>query len=139
MTRCVFCIIFSKISNEPWKLKGVTSRKPLRRPSSAKKLPLLTADIILQAARVASLKQVCTKFTTVNYFKNKMSAAVVTGALRGWYRSPPPPPTNPISTRETKFMIFFFFFFFCYSLFCTSKLSKKGSTLKGKNLVQGGG
>ncbi|XP_052230384.1 leucine-rich repeat and IQ domain-containing protein 1-like [Dreissena polymorpha] len=54
------CHPWSKVSNEPWKLKGGVTQKPLRRPSAAKKLPLLSEDVILQAAKVVSLKQVTT-------------------------------------------------------------------------------
>jgi hypothetical protein len=55
-------LFFSKVSNEPWKLKAGVSRKPLRRPSSAKKMPLLSEDVIIQAAKVASLKMVCSSY-----------------------------------------------------------------------------
>ncbi|XP_067654966.1 leucine-rich repeat and IQ domain-containing protein 1-like [Haliotis asinina] len=54
------CLPWSKVSNEPWKLKGGVSKKPPRRPSSAKKLPPLSEDVITAAARVATLKQVTT-------------------------------------------------------------------------------
>ncbi|XP_046573788.1 leucine-rich repeat and IQ domain-containing protein 1-like isoform X2 [Haliotis rubra] len=54
------CLPWSKVSNEPWKLKGGVSKKPPRRPSSAKKLPPLSEDVIIAAARVATLKQVTT-------------------------------------------------------------------------------
>ncbi|XP_052797623.1 leucine-rich repeat and IQ domain-containing protein 1-like [Mya arenaria] len=54
------CLPWSKVSNEPWKLKGGISKKPLRRPSSAKKMPMLADDVIIQSARVASMKMVTT-------------------------------------------------------------------------------
>ncbi|XP_071100277.1 leucine-rich repeat- and IQ domain-containing protein 1-like isoform X2 [Haliotis cracherodii] len=54
------CLPWSKVSNEPWKLKGGVSKKAPRRPSSAKKLPPLSEDIVIAAARVATLKQVTT-------------------------------------------------------------------------------
>ncbi|KAL3842586.1 hypothetical protein ACJMK2_020580, partial [Sinanodonta woodiana] len=54
------CISWSRVSNEPWKLKPATSKKPLRRPSSAKKLPLLSESVITAAARAESLRQVTT-------------------------------------------------------------------------------
>jgi len=49
---------FSKVSNEPWKLKASTSKRPARRPSSAKKLAMLEENVITTAAKVASLRQV---------------------------------------------------------------------------------
>nr|KAG5699220.1 hypothetical protein BaRGS_012741 [Batillaria attramentaria] len=54
------CLPWSKISNEPWKLKSATGGKAPRRPSSAKKLSPLPNDVILAAAQVASLRQVTT-------------------------------------------------------------------------------
>ncbi|KAL4225103.1 Leucine-rich repeat and IQ domain-containing protein 1 [Mactra antiquata] len=54
------CLPWSKVSNEPWKLKAGLSRKPLRRPSSAKKIPPIPDDMIIQSAKVASLKMVTT-------------------------------------------------------------------------------
>ncbi|XP_041367089.1 leucine-rich repeat and IQ domain-containing protein 1-like [Gigantopelta aegis] len=54
------CIPWSKVSNEPWKLKPGTKKKPPRRPSSAKKLSPLTDEIITVAARAATLRQVTT-------------------------------------------------------------------------------
>ncbi|XP_076450299.1 uncharacterized protein LOC143286570 [Babylonia areolata] len=54
------CLPWSKISNEPWKRKSGTGEKVPRRPASAKKLPPLPDNLILEAAKVASLKQVTT-------------------------------------------------------------------------------
>ncbi|ESO97518.1 hypothetical protein LOTGIDRAFT_77718, partial [Lottia gigantea] len=54
------CLPWSKISNEPWKLKADSSKKPPRRPHSAKKLPPLDDQIILASAQCKSLKQVTT-------------------------------------------------------------------------------
>ncbi|XP_071121104.1 leucine-rich repeat- and IQ domain-containing protein 1-like [Mytilus edulis] len=54
------CTPWSKVSNEPWKLKASTSKRPPRRPSSAKKLHMLEESIITTAAKVASLRQVTT-------------------------------------------------------------------------------
>ncbi|CAG2250295.1 unnamed protein product [Mytilus edulis] len=48
---------YCKVSNEPWKLKASTSKRPPRRPSSAKKLHMLEESIITTAAKVASLRQ----------------------------------------------------------------------------------
>ncbi|XP_052676986.1 leucine-rich repeat and IQ domain-containing protein 1-like [Crassostrea angulata] len=53
------CMPWSKVSNEPWKLKTGTS-KSMRRPTSAKKLQALSEDTILMAARVSTLRQVTT-------------------------------------------------------------------------------
>ncbi|XP_069132519.1 leucine-rich repeat and IQ domain-containing protein 1-like [Argopecten irradians] len=54
------CIPWSKVSNEPWKLKTTTTKKPSRRPSSAKKLEPLDKFIITSAAQVDTLRQVTT-------------------------------------------------------------------------------
>ncbi|KAK3600773.1 hypothetical protein CHS0354_009199 [Potamilus streckersoni] len=54
------CISWSRVSNEPWKLKPATSKKPHRRPSSSKTLPLLSENVITAAARAESLRQVTT-------------------------------------------------------------------------------
>ncbi|XP_021360753.1 leucine-rich repeat and IQ domain-containing protein 1-like isoform X1 [Mizuhopecten yessoensis] len=54
------CIPWSKVSNEPWKLKTATTKKPSRRPASAKKLEPLDKYIITSAAQVDTLRQVTT-------------------------------------------------------------------------------
>ncbi|KAL8606223.1 hypothetical protein ACOMHN_043441 [Nucella lapillus] len=54
------CLPWSKVSNEPWKLKTATAEKAPRRPASAKKLPPLPESAVLEAAQVASLRQVTT-------------------------------------------------------------------------------
>ncbi|XP_060068248.1 leucine-rich repeat and IQ domain-containing protein 1-like [Ylistrum balloti] len=54
------CIPWSKVSNEPWKLKTSTTKKPSRRPSSAKKLEPIDKYIITSAAQVDTLRQVTT-------------------------------------------------------------------------------
>ncbi|XP_078331507.1 leucine-rich repeat- and IQ domain-containing protein 1-like isoform X2 [Crassostrea virginica] len=53
------CTPWSKVSNEPWKLKSGTS-KSMRRPTSAKKLQPLSEETIMMAARVSTLRQVTT-------------------------------------------------------------------------------
>ncbi|KAL5007909.1 hypothetical protein ScPMuIL_016715 [Solemya velum] len=53
------CLPWSKISNEPWKLKPA-SNKVFRRPSSAKKMQPLNENMILTAAQASSLRQVST-------------------------------------------------------------------------------
>ncbi|XP_061181826.1 leucine-rich repeat and IQ domain-containing protein 1-like [Saccostrea echinata] len=53
------CVPWSKVSNEPWKLKSVSS-KSIRRPTSAKKLQPLSEATIVMAARVSTLRQVTT-------------------------------------------------------------------------------
>ncbi|XP_064599995.1 leucine-rich repeat and IQ domain-containing protein 1-like [Liolophura sinensis] len=54
------CVFWSKISNEPWKTMKKTTKKLVKRPSSAKKLPAMSVDVILTQARVNSLQQVTT-------------------------------------------------------------------------------
>ncbi|KAK7098300.1 leucine-rich repeat- and IQ domain-containing protein 1-like isoform X2 [Littorina saxatilis] len=53
------CLPWSKLSNEPWKVKSGKERGH-RRPASAKKLPPLPDTAILESAQVASLRQVTT-------------------------------------------------------------------------------
>ena len=54
---CLFC---SKIISAGKSKKVSASKKPLRRPSSAKSLPLLDERLLLEAADVTSLKAVST-------------------------------------------------------------------------------
>ncbi|KAK3101861.1 hypothetical protein FSP39_006854 [Pinctada imbricata] len=54
------CTPWSKVSNEPWKLKPASSKRAVRRPSSAKKLSPLNEKLILSAAHAATLRQVTT-------------------------------------------------------------------------------
>ena len=53
----IVVLFYSKVSNEPWKLKPGTS-KSMRRPTSAKKLQPLSEETIMMAARVSTLRQV---------------------------------------------------------------------------------
>ena len=49
------------------KTRRAPASRPRRRPvSAAKKLPLLEESVILQAARVQALQQVCYSFVQVN-------------------------------------------------------------------------
>ncbi|XP_050408807.1 leucine-rich repeat and IQ domain-containing protein 1 [Patella vulgata] len=54
------CLPWSKISNEPWKLKVAALKKPPRRSATARKLPPLDEKLILSSAESKSLKQVTT-------------------------------------------------------------------------------
>ncbi|XP_012942132.1 leucine-rich repeat and IQ domain-containing protein 1 [Aplysia californica] len=51
------CVPWSKVSNEPWRLKPNAQRSH-KRPSSAKKLPALSEAVILSAAQAETLRQV---------------------------------------------------------------------------------